>query len=98
MAYIVLIFSLILSCTNQQTHLQAYLEGLEQANTIIVKQYNLGKNYFLEKIRKPYLKKLIDNHKSRFEDKSLISVFDIFDPKRFLRGKWIRMIIILWSQ
>ena len=36
----------------------------------------------MEKIRKPYLKKLIDNLKNRFEDKSLISAFDMFDPKK----------------
>ena len=36
-------------------NLPGYLEGLEQANVTIVKQYNLGENY-LEKIRKPYLK------------------------------------------
>ena len=45
------------------TNLQTYLEGLERANITIVKQHNLGENYFLEKIRKPYLKKLIDNLK-----------------------------------
>ena len=38
------------------TNLPGYLEGLEQANITIVKQHNLGENYFLEKIRKLYLK------------------------------------------
>ena len=36
----------------------------------------------MEKIRKSYLKKLTDNLKIRFEDKSLLSTFDIFDPKK----------------
>lgn len=63
-------------------NLQTYLEGLEQANITIVKQHNLGESYFLENIRQPYLKKLIDNLKDRFEDKSLINAFDIFDPKK----------------
>jgi len=62
--------------------LQTYLEGLEKANISIVKQHNLGEVYFLEQIRKPYLKQLIDNLKNRFEDKSIISAFDIFDPKK----------------
>ena len=39
----------------------------------------------MEKIRKSYLKKLIDNLKSRFEDKSLISAFDVFNPKKIPR-------------
>ena len=47
------------------TNLQTYLEGLEQANISIVKQHNLGETYFLEKIRKPYLKSLIDNLKNK---------------------------------
>ena len=38
------------------TNLPGYLEGLEQANITIVKQHNMGENYFLEKIRIPYLK------------------------------------------
>ena len=67
------------------TNLQTYLEGLEQANITVVKQHNLGENYFLEKIREPYLKKLIDNLKNRYEDKSLISALDIFDPKKIPR-------------
>jgi len=64
------------------SNLQTYLEGLKQANISIFKQHNLGENYFLEKLRKPYLKSLIDN---RFEDKSIISAFDIFDPKKMPR-------------
>ena len=48
-------------------NLQAYLESLKQADISIVKQHNLGEIYFLEKIRKPYLKNLIDNLKTRFE-------------------------------
>ena len=64
------------------TNLQTYLEGLEQANISIVKQHNLSENYFLEKFRKPYLKSLIENLKNIFEDKSIISAFDIFGPKK----------------
>ena len=66
-------------------NLQAYLESLKQADISIVKQHNLGEIYFLEKIRKPYLKSLIDNLKTRFEDKSVISSFDLFDPKKMPR-------------
>lgn len=67
------------------TNLQTYLEGVKQANITIIKPLNLGENYFLEKIRKPYLTNLIENLKNRFEDKSIISAFDIFNPKKMPR-------------
>ena len=41
--------------------LQSYLQKLEQANVTVTKQANLGENYFLESIRKPFLRCLIDN-------------------------------------
>ena len=43
--------------------LQSYLQKLEQANVTVTKQANLGENYFLESIRKPFLRCLIDNLK-----------------------------------
>ena len=43
---------LIISDGPNLTNLQVYLEKLEQANITIVKQHNIGENYFLEKIRK----------------------------------------------
>ena len=44
----------------------------------VIKQ---GENYFLESIRKPFITCLIDNLKKRFEDKSILTPSDVFDPK-----------------
>ena len=65
--------------------LQSYLRKLEQANITVTKPTNLGEKYFLESIRKPFLTSLIDNLKKRFEDKSILTAFDIFDPKKVPR-------------
>ena len=65
--------------------LQSYLQKLEQANVTVTKQADLGENYFLESIRKPFLRCLIDNLKKRFEDKSILTTFDVFDPKKILQ-------------
>ena len=67
------------------TSLQSYLQKLELANITVTKQANLGEKYFLESIRKPFLTCLIDNLIKRFEDKSILTVFDVFDPKKIPR-------------
>ena len=44
---------------------------------------NLGQCYFENYVKKPYLMSLIQNLMTRFEDKSIITAFDLFNPASF---------------
>ena len=45
------------------------------------KAENLSEDYFDLSIQKPFLDHLVTNLERQFEDKSVISAFDIFNPK-----------------
>ena len=61
--------------------LNQFLEELTSAG-IDIKRGGLGENHFTNSIRKPYLSSLVLNLERRFEDKSVMAAFDIFNPAK----------------
>lgn len=62
--------------------LQAFLEQIANAGIDIKKPSHLGDDYFKKSIRDPYLDKLINNIEARFDDKSVLASFDIYNPAK----------------
>ena len=62
--------------------LKAYLEQIENAGIDITTHSNLGDDYFQKSIKAPYLDKLVSNIEARFDDKSIMASFDIFNPAK----------------
>lgn len=60
--------------------LDAYVAGIVEAGIELRKAHNLGYDYFRESIQKPYLQQLIKQLNDRFEDKSVMAAFGIFNP------------------
>lgn len=64
------------------SRLQSFLPQLSDSGIVIKKPANLGEEYFRDSIKIPFLDKLTNNIKERFEDKSIMAAFDIFDPSK----------------
>ena len=62
--------------------LDSYLAEIANAGIELKKQHNLGEEYFRGSIQKPYLSHLIKNLNDRFEDKSIMAAFDVFNPAK----------------
>ena len=63
------------------SRLNQFLEDLTSAG-IDIKRSGLGENYFKNSTRKPYLSRLVLNLERRFDDKSVMVAFDIFNPAK----------------
>ena len=63
--------------------LETYLEEITGASIQLKMPLNLGQSYFENYVKKPYLMSLIQNLMTRFEDKSIITAFDLFNPASF---------------
>ena len=61
--------------------LEAYLAGITDGIEIRMAQ-NLGNQYFRVSIQKPYLSQLIKNLHERFEDKSIMAAFEVFNTAK----------------
>ena len=68
------------------TGIQSFLQQLQEADINISKPSNLAEDYFRDSIKEPYLCTLIDNLKRRFNDKSKIAAFSIFNPEKLKNG------------
>ena len=62
--------------------LNDYMDVLAEANIEIKKPAKLGSDYFHQSIHQPFLNNLITNLEKRFDDKSVIAAFDIFNPEK----------------
>ena len=60
--------------------LESYVEELTAAGIQLKMTPVLGHSYSENSVKKPYLANLIQNLKNRFEDKSIITAFDLFNP------------------
>ena len=61
------------------TGIQSFLQQLQEADINISKPSNLAEDYFRDSIKEP-LSMHFDNLKRRFNDKSKIAAFSIFNP------------------
>ena len=57
-----------------------YIAELSSKGIELKQRGNLGPDYFRKSVLEPYLNNLIQNVTRRFEDKSLMCLFQIFDP------------------
>ena len=64
----------------QQPYLTNLIEELASAGIQLKRFPTLGPSYFKTSVRQPYLTNLIQNLTTRFEDKSIITAFDLFNP------------------
>ena len=62
--------------------LQKYLDGLQEKSIVIKNPANVAEEYFKNSVRIPFLTCLIHNRHKRFPDKILLSLFDIFNPRK----------------
>ncbi len=62
--------------------LRKTLDDLTAADIQLNERGNQGKEYFENSIRRPYIECLVKNLEDRFDDKSVIAAFDIFNPVR----------------
>ena len=62
--------------------LQEHLDTLTKVNIDITKTANLGSDYFHNSIHQPFLDKIIKNLEYRFDDKTIVAAFDIFNPQK----------------
>ena len=60
--------------------IQSFLEQIENSGIEIKKPTHLGDDYFKKAIKDPYLNNLIKNIESRFDDKSVMAAFDLYNP------------------
>jgi len=86
--YIIILSSTITSLKQLKTsngvnlsNLQEYLDTVAKANIVIRKPATLGIDHFCNSIHQPFIEKLVTNLEERFDDKSVISAFDIFNPQ-----------------
>ena len=73
---------LITSKGSNLSGLQSFLDKIQQEGIKIKKPAHLAQDYFRCSIREQYLTHLINNIENRFDDKSVISAFDIFNPAK----------------
>ena len=59
--------------------IQSFLEQVENSGIEIKKPAHLGDDYFKEAIKDPYLINYIE---SRFDDKSVMAAFDLYNPSK----------------
>ena len=59
--------------------IQSFLEQIENSGIEIKKPTHLGYDYFKKAINNPYLNNLIKNIESRFDDKSMMAAFDLYN-------------------
>ena len=62
--------------------IQSFLEQVENSGIEIKKHTLLGDDYFKEAIKDPYLNNSINNIESRFDDKSVMAAFDLYNPSK----------------
>ena len=62
--------------------LQAFLDEIDKSGVTIKKPSHLGEEYFKKSIRDPYLDALIGNIETRFDDQSVMTSFDIYNPAK----------------
>ena len=63
--------------------LETFLKQITDAGIEIKKPSHLGNEYFIKNsIKLPYLDKLVNNIEARFDDKSVMASFDIFNPAK----------------
>ena len=58
---------------------ESFLADLEKDSIEIKKPANMSKDYFNDSIRVPFLTRLAKNISSRFDDKSILESFDVFN-------------------
>ena len=58
----------------------AFLTDLEEGSIEIKTPANLSRDYFNDSIRIPFLSCLVENTNGRFDDKSILESFDVFNP------------------
>ena len=62
--------------------LETFLKQIIDAGIEIKKPSHLGDEYFKNYIKLPYLDKLVNNIEARFDDRSVMASFDIFNPAK----------------
>ena len=62
--------------------MQQFLDQLRDAGIELQRQNNLSDDYFTDSIKIPFLSNLIKNLQDRFDDKSAIAAFDVFNPAK----------------
>ena len=62
--------------------LPALLGEMEKSGITLKKPSHLGEDYFKKSIRNPYLDTLVSNIEARFEDKSVMASFDVYNPAK----------------
>ena len=60
--------------------LPALMEQLANSGINVKHPSHLGHEYFTKSIKDPYLDNLINNLETRFDDKSVLAAFDIYNP------------------
>ena len=60
----------------------SFFTSLVESGIEIKKPANMSETYFTDSIRMPFLTRLADNINGRFEDKSLLESFDVFNPSK----------------
>ena len=69
--------------------LPTLLDQLKADGIDVKKPVHLSERYFQDSIREPFLKLLIENIEKRFEDKSVLTAFSVFDPAKLPRNRRI---------
>ena len=62
--------------------LQEFLGQISNSGIEIKKPTHLGDEYFKKSIKDPYLDRLVSNLEARFEDKSIMASFDVYNPTK----------------
>ncbi len=70
------------SVNNIMMRLDTFFEEIANAGIETRKRYNLGEEYFKQSIKEPYLDNLIGKIEARFDDKSVLASFDIYNPAK----------------
>ena len=69
--------------------LPTLLDQLKADGIDVKKPVHLSERYFQDSISEPFLKLLIENIEKRFEDKSVLTAFSVFDPAKLPRNRRI---------
>ena len=62
--------------------LEAFLEQIRKSGIDLSKPSHLGDEYFKASIKEPYLDSLISNIERRFDNKTVLASFDIYNPSK----------------
>ena len=62
--------------------LDAFLADLEEGSIEIKKPANMSRDHFNNSIRTPFLSGLVENINGRFDDKSILESFDVFNTSK----------------